>query len=466
MKKRSCHLTRRHFGRFIGAQNRGSALVAVLAISLVLSATLIIVLAFAARHRQLLLVKAEDLQMLYLAESALHRVAVDFHSGKQLRYPLRPRTYPLPLAENDTARVTQFRWGGYTALMAVVGKARRKTTLFALVGKRPSTALQPALMIDPSAGALTVAGDAMIIGDVRTGPEGIRLAPPGERQQRRRQMVAGKIIRSSEDRRPDVDRELLDEIYRDLRSRLAAADTLPWMPLPNETDSLIDLAPGGLPRSYRLPPGFLDSAPPHIRGPGILVVPETLKPEKPLRLSRYVSLLCEGEIRLNPWVIVDQALLYSPGPITVSGTQQFRGQLFSDTAITVTGAAKLSYPSLLTVHPRRGGGSIRIAAPGEVSGTMLLLSPQPSFHPGRQRNKIIIGKGATVNGLVYSGDLLNLSGTINGIAATGRFHFYRSPTDYFNWLLDGTIDRSRLSEQFLIPLFFEPENRDFVPLVE
>lgn len=466
MKKPSYHLDSRVLPRRLTAGNRGSALVAVLAISLVSSATLIIVLAFAARHRQLLMAKAEDLQRLYLAESGLHRAAAEFHRGASPLYPLLPRSDALAFAHGDTVQLRQFRWGAYTVLGTAAGKARQKTALYALVGKRPSAAFRPALVTDPAAGALTVAGAARIVGDVRTGPEGVRPAPPGERRQRRSKMVEGRVIRSNADGRPDVDREMLHEIYRDLRSRLAAADTLPWLPVTNPADSLTDLAPDGMPRSYRLPPGFLDDVPRHIRGPGILVVPEALKPEKPLRLSRYVSLLCREEIRLDPLLIAEQALFYSPKAITVNGTRQFRGQLFSDTAITVTGAAGLSYPSLLAVCPPRGEGSIRIAAPGEVSGTVLLFAPEPNRSPGGQQSSIIIEKNATVNGLVYSGDLLNLGGAINGIAVTGRLYFYRSPTNYYNWLLDGTIDRSRLSGQFLLPLFFEPENRDFVPLVE
>ena len=466
MNNAQYHLIIRHRYRCLLAENRGFALVAVLVISLLLSATLVIILAFVARHRKLLLEKAEDLQTLYLAESALHRAAADFYSGERALYSRSPRTYSLLLADRDSARIVQFPWGGYTALLATAGSTPREEMLSALIAKRPSSAFRPAVIVDPAAGPLTLAGNARLTGAVRTGPEGVRAAPPGERRHRQGIPVYGNIVRRQEDGRPGIQRDLVNEIYREFRARLARADTLPWLPTISEADSLIDLAPGGMLRSYRLPPGFFHTGPRHIRGPGILVIEAALTLDKPLRLSHFVSVLCREEIRLDTAVIADQALFYSPRQIIVAGTGQFRGQLFSEEQITVTGASTLAYPSLLMVYGNRDESTIRIAAPAEVSGTVLFTSPEHGINPARQGSGIIIEKGATVNGLVYSGNLLNLGGTINGISVTGRFHFYRSPTDYYNWIRDGTVDRSRLSERFLIPLFLEPENRNFVPLVE
>ncbi|NIT61401.1 MAG: hypothetical protein GWN00_35910, partial [Aliifodinibius sp.] len=60
--------------------------------------------------------------------------------------------------------------------------------------------------------------------------------------------------------------------------------------------------------------------------------------------------------------------------------------------------------------------------------------------------------------------LVTLTGRVNGTVITERFHFYYSPTDYYNWIRDGVVNRRKLNRHFKLPVFFDLEKKHFTPV--
>jgi hypothetical protein len=157
-------------------------------------------------------------------------------------------------------------------------------------------------------------------------------------------------------------------------------------------------------------------------------------------------------------------LFYSPEQITLSNIRQFEGQLFSEEGIVVKDKSKLAYPSLVMAYSANDTGSVKILPGSEVSGTVVFLTRDRSIVPTRQRGKVVVREKAIVNGLVFSDNLTTLHGKVNGSVITDRFHFYYSPTDYYNWIKDGVVNREPLSDQFRLPVFFDLAEKNFTPL--
>ena len=97
---------------------------------------------------------------------------------------------------------------------------------------------------------------------------------------------------------------------------------------------------------------------------------------------------------------------------------------------------------------------LEIASGSFVEGSALLLTDRFTPIPRQLRGKLFIHTGAKLFGLAFSDNLCELSGEVNGTVITERFHFYASPTDDYNRVMDGRIER-RLLKQMELPLLFK-----------
>jgi hypothetical protein len=68
--------------------------------------------------------------------------------------------------------------------------------------------------------------------------------------------------------------------------------------------------------------------------------------------------------------------------------------------------------------------------------------------------KVTVDTTAIVRGAIYTKGLTELFGTVHGTVITDQFYFYESPTSYFNWIKDATIDRTQRPDEFILPIGF------------
>lgn len=125
------------------------------------------------------------------------------------------------------------------------------------------------------------------------------------------------------------------------------------------------------------------------------------------------------------------------------------------------------YPSIVgisvyTSDPKNLKNKLKIEST-IMNGTVFLASDVTGM--GNNKSKIEIDENSKIHGLVYCENNLDLKGKVNGIVYTYNFYFYKEPTEYYNWLVNVEIDRTKLDKWFLLPMGFRKEH-DFEILRE
>lgn len=444
----------------------GSALIFAIVISLVITSILLIIIGATVHQRRFVQRKADFLQARYDAESAIHKTLAQLSTDTSEPTWQVAGEYALPLSENDSAVVTRHPWGGYLYLAATARRKNRDYHLGTLVGRRPGSVFDYGVVINPRYYALVVTGDTRLYGDVLVGPSGVKKESLGGRPYTGERLVYGAIHKSEEDRRPEVDLAYVDYNY-DGFQRLLDAPTEGDLRdlLTSDADTTVDLSAFGLERPIHVTSEDLNRHPWRIRGPGTLVADGPLRLDGNVQLENRIQVLSRHPIAISETGRFDNVLFYSPEHITLAGSELFRGQLFSESHISLRPGAQLSEPSLAMVYCRADTGGIRLARGSVVEGTVVLLTRERSPIPTGQRGTIELQPGSTVRGLVYSDNLVVLQGRVEGTVMTERFFFYRSPTGYYNWICNGQVDRNALHDGILVPYFFKQSQARFATKV-
>jgi len=172
-----------------------------------------------------------------------------------------------------------------------------------------------------------------------------------------------------------------------------------------------------------------------------------------IKLGPYVQLICKKQLSISGSARIDGAVVYAKGRVLLKNVKTGKGQFFSRSNIHLI-KAKLNYPSILATYSDKEDVLLELSAGSSVEGSALLLTDRFTPFPRQLRGKLLIHKGARLFGLAFSDNLCELAGEVNGTVITDRFHFYSSPTDYYNRIMDGRIER-RLLKQMELPLLFE-----------
>ncbi len=444
-------------------QEEGSALVTVLFIVVILSTTVLILLSLLQQHSFFLYRKASFLAAKYQAEGGAFKLLDSLNNLPQQQYPFRSDTLRMQLAGKDSAVVTYRIWGGYLAMTSSAQKRKTNYSFSTIAGCNNTDWRRYGLILNPESFSLTVTGDTHLEGDIITGPAGVRKAAFRGRPYRGNRPVYGKILKTRQDLRPLPDRQYLERLYNYFRSQYSR-EKIPSLETVIKKEALqIDLSVNGNAGIYQATAQLLQMLPWQIRGPGIIILNEPLSLELPIQFSQQVTLISRKSILLSNAAKARKALFYSNEAIYLKNIQHFSGQLFSETAIVLDNA-QTTAPSLLIVYGQRANNFIRVANHSRAAGGLFLFHQDSSLVDGNSKGKIHIGPSAYVDGLVFSDHLLTLEGTVAGTVITDRFHFYYSPTNYFNWIKGGKIFHSTRKADFPMPLFFKRKKHKLVTL--
>jgi hypothetical protein len=444
---------------------RGSALITVLVLIVIITASLAVVFSFSLIHYKNLNLKEAYLQAKYLAEGGIEISLDELQKQWDQGVWKKGVSKQISVFEYDSANIQYHPWGGFLYLASSASIKNQFSELETFVGFEQSQEFLPAISINPGHSALVVTGDTRIYGDVSVGRSGARKATLAGRPYSGTQIIYGNIIPSSQDNRPPINEEYVNFLFESFRDALS---NQPVTNLDNfivQTDHLIStdniLEPA---KNIPIDNTTINEKNGIISGPVNLICYEPLIINSQLELKNRVKLLCSKPIRIQGKINLENAILYSPDKIILSNVQDCRIQIFSEKSIELTNNTCLEYPSLLMVHSKTDSGNIIIQTDCKISGSLLYLNNLKHTQSSQNQGKIVINKGAVVDGLVYSDNYLTLSGEVNGMVITDRFYFYYSPTHYFNWIKDGVVDRTRLNGHFKLPVFFNLTNPRLSPL--
>ena len=440
----------------------GSSLVYVLIISLILSATLLILFTFILIQTRHINAKDNFLKAKYAAESGLYTYINQMQNSGIRNVSGENFNNLIKVTDRDSAKIICYPWGGYRYVSSQSHHRGQSFQLTAYLGMEQSAIFHYAIIMNPEYSSLVVTGDTRIHGDVQTGLKGVKKGTIAGRPYTGDQLVYGRIIKNREDQRPHLNKAYIDDVYRYFHDRLQNASPVNFENLVSDKSDSVSL--GGMENCFLLNNEILNNRNWKIKGPGVLISDEALTINTALTINEQVQILCNHKIKIEGPAQIQDAIFFSPENINVSTAYRFEGQLFSERSILIGQAVHLDYPSIAMVYTSRDTGSITIANGVEINGTVLYLSNRDTIVSSPSSGKIDIQPGATVNGIVCSDNYTTLSGQVNGAIITDRFYYYYSPTVYFNWIKDGIIDRNKLNDEYKLPLFFKISNPQLTPL--
>ncbi|MBL1214647.1 MAG: hypothetical protein HND52_14935 [Ignavibacteriae bacterium] len=184
---------------------------------------------------------------------------------------------------------------------------------------------------------------------------------------------------------------------------------------------------------------------------GIAKINEATSSNIDLEIFSDSTVTIEGNVSLENCIIVSKDEVY------INKNSSFRNvQFFSKKGITIDGCEFL-YPSIISVNGELNEStrdtSNLIITNSIINGMLLLTSNVIGLDANK--SKISVDKKSLVHGMIYSENNLELHGTLNGTAYTYNTYYYKKPTEYLNWLVNISIDRSKLDKNFLLPLGFK-----------
>ena len=192
-----------------------------------------------------------------------------------------------------------------------------------------------------------------------------------------------------------------------------------------------------------------------------LIVDGNLSLSGSMNLPDFSEIIVRDSLILSDSLIGNFIQIFAGDYLTIKDDVQLSAQVISGGSIEVYDRAYLTYPSVLySQKDAFAGGStsaISLNDQAIVDGT-ILFPFEPSLI-NQEQLKVTVDTTALVRGAIYTKGLTELFGSIYGTVITDQFSFYESPTSYFNWIKDATIDLSQRPPGFVIPIGFSDSAR-------
>lgn len=440
---------------------KGSALIFVLICALLLTSTLLVILNHYSLQQKLIHQKGNILQAKYAAEGAVYFYLNEKEKDKNLSEFKKEERTLIHTSEMGQVTINCHPWGAFWLISSTAQNGRECFRLETLIGAYPSPQFEPAVILKPAGDPLILTGKSFITGEAIVGTRGIRRGSLFVTIPSDHKLVNGKITESVTDWRPDIDYHYLQSLWQHFKNFLTA-------PLLSSFDEIMegssgyfasDTSPHWWETPFFVTNEQLNSNNWHLRGPLILVTDEPLRLTGNLVMDHYVHIFSSQPIYVGGnKSTFHKVLFYSSQKITLSGANNFCGQIYSEQAIIIQDNSCLHFPTVLMVNSKLDSASIHIYPLSKVSGSIILLAQSDSTRNRKNRPEIFIERDAVINGLIWSDTYTRLRGAVNGMVITDQFYEHVPPTHYINWIIDGIIQRDKLNRQFCLPLFFkQPE---------
>ncbi|MCH2045924.1 MAG: hypothetical protein MK212_17540 [Saprospiraceae bacterium] len=177
-----------------------------------------------------------------------------------------------------------------------------------------------------------------------------------------------------------------------------------------------------------------------------------------IKLSGQLILVADSSIYFGAGCMTEDIIAIAP---EIHFAEGFRGQLqaFAKKKLNVAANCQLDYPSVLGLiyEPKKEDkvtATIEIQGGSSVEGLVFLNAKGYAY----RKPLITIGDSSWIQGVLHTNGRLDLKGTVYGSVSCERFSLKTASALYENYLLDATIDRSRLSQYYLSTALFSVVN--------
>lgn len=425
--------------KYIRNTEEGSALLAVLVITLLITLLLGSVWAIYLINVKLVVRNTHNLQAHYLAEAGLYKALAHYDADALLGM----KNKAIPLFESDSAFVSTAVHGVYLKLQSRAKVKDQQQRVTVLVGQEADGSFEQAVLLGDVRSSLSVTGSAKIKGDMTVGPQGVELRP--FKGKRFSGTVEGDVLNKKKDILPSFREDLILRSIEGFEDKLKNGTEGSSFFKGNHSQSRIFIRGDCALSSESLNEWDLGSE-------NILICSGRMSVNGNVALPDLSVLIAGKGIEIREQVEGRQLLFYTPGSIWIEGNGNLSGQLLAGDTVTITGNARLRYPSFVWVnHPATDGQKvIEINGSAKVDGTVV-YNGELSGKGDKLLNKILIGPNAIVRGSIFNTHQSELHGTLKGTLLTNQLYFYQSPTTYINWIKDGTVNVKQRPANYLLP---------------
>lgn len=357
-------------------------------------------------------------------------------------------------------------WGLYRFVLSRGISGRTVGRHAALLGQRQTGLFNNALVYFNPQHQLVFAGEAQVVGDVQVGSNGATLGVLEDMKSLPAFPVTGTIENDASFDGFDFPElqtqiEIFDSLLRAAADNASSATWADILQTPSNGNDLEKIAKHNL--TQVVLEGNQDFFGKLVRhgGPLRIIVLGSVTFSIGATVYGPVQILSTGPMTIPSEVHIEYPILYSQTSIEVLSSSECKAQLISP-KITMDKNARLDYPSSLVswvssdsvnllqeMDAKTEARTLTLLENAVVEGVVIMNNrPVPLEDP----ELIVLVPTSKVIGVVYCGEDLTFDGTVIGTVITNDFYFYESPTRYFGWIRDGTINRTLLPEAYLTPV--------------
>ena len=318
----------------------------------------------------------------------------------------------------DSVELTKKNWGAYQIIESKAIHNHKSYTKMVMVGSK-SKLDYPNLYLADLGRPLSLSGKTKIEGNCKLPESGVKRAYIANESYQGEKLIYG-TKGESEKQLPKINDELI------LQMNLMEGEKQEW-------DNSLE--------QFYCP---FDSVAVHFYSENpIYITEQTFRGQIIIESKDSIVISANANLR--------DVIIKSPKIIIEEG---FRGniQCLATEKIEIQEYVILEYPSVLSLienNQKELPSTINIKSNTQIIGSIFLISEAPNF---RKPIKLMIDKGAVVNGFVYCNGETELKGKINGSIYTQSFYLKTASSAYQNHLLNAEI-LNQLPEEFIpIPL--------------
>jgi hypothetical protein len=436
--------------------NRGSAIMLVMAIGAVVTFIVFSWVAFSVRRSHSVIDTRDRLNARYAAESAVSKALYERMINPQ--GPLYPDSAVQIVRAGDSlgqtadestvvyvdslhgseASATLNEDGSYVRVVAA-GKAGNATwDIDALFGQELPPDFNYALILSVQNKQLEVRR-GRITGDVKTAQQ-----PSGS--------IDGKVDAGSIVTLPPVDEGKFTAVMTNLEAKLSFSDSAETVFQGSQAFDEHTLPPFDSGRTIVVNGHVLISGgfvkPLTLKGPGSIVATGDIQISGAVDIED-VECIAIGRVKCFDACRLDKVTIYSQQSIYLDNEARVSGNLYAFNTITLAGQSTIAMPSFAYVKgemskdPRKNVVGLQLMQQSRFSGTFFCASAA---------SYSIVERDARFTGLLYTRGRLELCGTVFGCVAA--FELAESVEDTRNALAGGIIIRKVLPGNFVIPPAF------------
>jgi hypothetical protein len=428
------------------SNQRGSALVAVLAVLFALTVLFISAMSFAISQYGQHVKDTNRLVASHLAEAGIAMAQANHLIAAV------PLVDSLHTASNGgTFWYEMIAWGPYLLAISEGSYANQRCTVTAVLGNRPPSLFKGAVSVCDERYPFTVSGSSRITGDVRVGPLSMTTgqirgeSPPPDSFHR------GSLIISPSLDPPHLDTTIFQTYLRESSTREQNATSIKAGSLSitkvnqNIVEQNVTVV---VENDVELNSAFLTA-----RGQV-----RSLVARGSIELKGGTTCVGPLELRSGGYILVQDscslqgALLYAPDSIVFRHSSRFSGVAVSRGKIAFRDRAVSAHPTALCVMSTGTIDStgIFLQSRSKLEAVCMVSSPPADsveFPP-----TILLDTATALTGYILSNCLADIRGTVYGSIVTERFNYYLTPTTYVNWIRNAVIDRSKMTYSMPLPI--------------